>query len=80
MRRGELAFATFSMTCSFVGFELPYVLVLRYLWIFETEMAHVVIDETEGETSVHESQAPLGRERERERERESSVTHVIARR
>lgn len=56
------------MACSFVGFGPPYVLPLRYLWIFETEMAHVVVDETEGKTSVHEGQAPLGRERERERE------------
>lgn len=70
MRRGKWAFATFSKTCSFVGFGPPYVLPLRYLWIFETEMAHVVVDETEGETSVHESQAPLGRERDRVRERE----------
>lgn len=31
-------------------------------------MAHVVVDQTEGETSIHESQAPLGTERERERE------------
>lgn len=77
MRRGKLAFATFSITCSFVGFGPPYVLPLRYLWIFETEMAHVVVDETEGETSVHESQAPLGREREREWEQRYTCNSTL---
>lgn len=33
-------------------------------------MAHVVIDQTEGETSIHESQAPLGGEGEGETETE----------
>lgn len=30
-----------------------------YLWIFETEVAHVVVDESVRETPVHERQAPL---------------------
>lgn len=33
-----------------------------YLGIFETEMTHVVIDQTEGKAPVHERQAPLRRE------------------
>lgn len=36
-----------------------------YLRIFETEMTHVVIDQTEGKTSVHEGQAPLRRGEDR---------------
>lgn len=32
-------------------------------------MAHVVVDQTEGKASVHESQAPLGRQTEKRSER-----------
>lgn len=35
-----------------------------YLGIFESEMTHVVIDQTKGKAPVHECQAPLKREKE----------------
>lgn len=38
-----------------------------YLGIFRAEMTHVVVDQAETETSVHDSQAPLRRESRHEK-------------
>lgn len=32
---------------------------IKHLWIFQTEVAHVVVDQAERKASVHERQAPL---------------------
>ena len=46
------------------------VCVCVYPGIMKGEATHVVVDQAEGKTSVHEGEAPLQGERDRERERE----------
>ncbi len=48
--------ATFPKKCSFPLSQSVY------LGIFETEMAHVVVDQAESKAPVHEGEAPLRRE------------------